>query len=394
MIRLLPRTLRGTWLLAGVLWVAACAALWWALPVRPRVVIPGAERLAGFLPDGTSVLVPFLGGMVVRYDADTGRELARFFLDRAQPWTSGVNATVSPDGRLLAWEHIASQPDSVLVWDITADRPLGDVPGSQAAFSLDGRHLVTTEVGKLRHLRVWDMSQNPPTYRMLPQSEVDTTVETAGAAGFSPDGRFLCAAKLTADGRAVISWWRTATWELAGRHVLDKPVELWSITCQARFLPGGRLGAWHDNSSELVSIDPSHGAATTIPWPVTLLYVDIPQGGRYVATGAPTESLWDKLLERATAFGLSVPPRSKFTVFLVDPDTGRECGRIPAEAPLWNAWSRDGRSLATKTASGIALWDIPPRKPWSWFLPLAAILAVPPLWLARRRVRRIYVVAS
>jgi hypothetical protein len=139
-------------------------------------------------------------------------------------------------------------------------------------------------------------------------------------------------------------------------------------------------------------VDPPDGTATTILWPVVLLYVDIPQAGagRYVATSAPTESsVWDKLLDRVTASGLPVSPKSKFTVFLIDPYTGRECGRIPAEAPLWNAWSPDGRTLATKSHRGIELWDIPPRKPWSWFLPLAAILVVPLVWLAQRRVRRL-----
>src|SRR4051794_6534525 len=39
-IRLLPRTLRGTWLLAGMVGVAGCGVLWWALPYRPRISWP------------------------------------------------------------------------------------------------------------------------------------------------------------------------------------------------------------------------------------------------------------------------------------------------------------------------------------------------------------------
>jgi hypothetical protein len=140
-----------------------------------------------------------------------------------------------------------------------------------------------------------------------------------------------------------------------------------------------------------VLIDPSDGSTTTISWPVILYVVDIPQvgAGRFVATTVPTESVWDKLLERATVFGLSAPPMSKFTVSLVDPDTGRECGRIPAEAFLSNAWSPDGRTLAAKAPGGIALWDIPPRKSLKWLMAGAAFLALPPLLIARRRVRRL-----
>ena len=53
-MRLLPRSRRGTWLLAGAVWCAACAGLWWALPVVPC----GGRRLPqeglplGFLSNG------------------------------------------------------------------------------------------------------------------------------------------------------------------------------------------------------------------------------------------------------------------------------------------------------------------------------------------------------
>src|SRR4051812_27883727 len=35
-MRLLPRTVPGTWLLAGAVWLGGCGALWWVLPARPR----------------------------------------------------------------------------------------------------------------------------------------------------------------------------------------------------------------------------------------------------------------------------------------------------------------------------------------------------------------------
>jgi hypothetical protein len=38
-MRLLPRSRRGNWLLAGVVWCVACAGWWWVLPVVPRAVI-------------------------------------------------------------------------------------------------------------------------------------------------------------------------------------------------------------------------------------------------------------------------------------------------------------------------------------------------------------------
>src|SRR5204863_4923805 len=54
-MRILPRTPRGTWLLAGLVWVAACGALWWTMPIRPRCswLAPVPSRVLGFLADGT-----------------------------------------------------------------------------------------------------------------------------------------------------------------------------------------------------------------------------------------------------------------------------------------------------------------------------------------------------
>src|SRR5437763_537447 len=57
-MRLMPKTPRGTWLLAGAVWLAGCGALWWALPYRPQVSLP-TEKPAivhGFIP-GTSVVL-------------------------------------------------------------------------------------------------------------------------------------------------------------------------------------------------------------------------------------------------------------------------------------------------------------------------------------------------
>src|SRR5262245_40579163 len=58
---LLPRSRRGTWLLAATVWLAACAGLLWALPVVPRAkwIAPVSCRLVGVLADGTLVTQDF-----------------------------------------------------------------------------------------------------------------------------------------------------------------------------------------------------------------------------------------------------------------------------------------------------------------------------------------------
>ena len=50
-----PRSRRGTWLLAGAVWLAACTGWWWVLPVEPREKWYASQpsRLVGLLADGT-----------------------------------------------------------------------------------------------------------------------------------------------------------------------------------------------------------------------------------------------------------------------------------------------------------------------------------------------------
>src|SRR5262249_18484417 len=84
-MRLLPRTERGTWLLAGVVWLAACGAFWWFLPPLPRWKLPAPNWFLGFLPDKrTGILVAddsaggFRGPIQV-WDVPTGRFLTSYF---------------------------------------------------------------------------------------------------------------------------------------------------------------------------------------------------------------------------------------------------------------------------------------------------------------------------
>src|SRR5439155_15280875 len=56
---LLPRSRRGTWLLAAAVWLAACAGLWWALPVLPRgeFRLPKGAELVSLGPGFATALV-------------------------------------------------------------------------------------------------------------------------------------------------------------------------------------------------------------------------------------------------------------------------------------------------------------------------------------------------
>ncbi|HEY1375469.1 MAG TPA: hypothetical protein VGF55_01685, partial [Gemmataceae bacterium] len=71
-----------------------------------------------------------------------------------------------------------------------------------------------------------------------------------------------------------------------------------------------------------------------------------------------------------------------------DTATEREVARIHPTAPVWTQLSPDGRTLVNASRNGqLECWDVPPRKPLTWFVAAACVWAVPVLWLARRRTR-------
>jgi hypothetical protein len=64
----------------------------------------------------------------------------------------------------------------------------------------------------------------------------------------------------------------------------------------------------------------------------------------------------------------------------IDPDV---------DSPAGHAWSADGTLLAIAGEDELTVWDIPPRRSLKWFMAGAALFALPPFVIARRRVRRL-----
>lgn len=56
-MRMLPRSAKGTWLLAASMWVGLCAAVWTALPTVPRAAweLPEQAHVLAFSPAGDEV---------------------------------------------------------------------------------------------------------------------------------------------------------------------------------------------------------------------------------------------------------------------------------------------------------------------------------------------------
>jgi WD40 repeat protein len=90
-------------------------------------------------------------------------------------------------------------------------------------------------------------------------------------------------------------------------------------------------------------------------------------------------------------YGLSI---DKFTfepgANIHDAATGRHLGRVTGRL-IDAAWSADGLLLATldDQARYVRVWDVPPRKPLTWFVAGSTLFAAALGWLARRRARLI-----
>jgi hypothetical protein len=79
------------------------------------------------------------------------------------------------------------------------------------------------------------------------------------------------------------------------------------------------------------------------------------------------------------------------TCYLVfDHRTDNEVGRFYPRHPWLVELAPDGRMAINARQDGqLEFWDIPPRKPLTWFALAAAVLALPLAGLAWRRSRRL-----
>src|SRR5436190_931154 len=117
-MRLLPRSARGTALLAAALWPAATAALWACLPVLPRVAFP---------PPGT------------------GREFAETSARTPEAGVSPSLFTLLGDGRTLLLKDLENGAWVSKFWDYHDGRAVMSLPyvGRVAVASADGRWLAS-----------------------------------------------------------------------------------------------------------------------------------------------------------------------------------------------------------------------------------------------------------
>jgi hypothetical protein len=428
-MRVLPKSRSGTWLLAASAWTAAVAVAWTVLPVMPRAewLLPADRHLVGFGADGPSLVtldvdrLTLPSRLPVRLiDPMTGTEQRTY----VSPPGQVTIAKLSPDGRWLALDgpgvhgpgalHLLDLTDGSVIPLPGAVRKNGPADGVQ--FAADSRTLayLAADPGCIRTWRPQDRAAGP-------------TVFTDRPFALSADGRALAAVFRGVDGGpGVIGVWALPA--VQKRRFIDTGFD--GVLDVALSADGQAVAAMslHDDHLRAWRVD--DGAA--LPTPVGARHVRLDGFDRLRM--ALTENGPDGFA-RITADGVAYTDLS-YQSSTVSDDAGHVLGLAPGEDAYWavrrlvelglaprtwaetggrlhlfeiatgrsyclgalkppwmSAWAPDGRTLATAYLSAepyslIQVWDIPPQKPLSWFLPIAAVLALPPALWAWRRCRR------
>ena len=134
-----------------------------------------------FLPGGRHLVTAGWGPVVRVWDAATGKEVRSFRDDEY------VTEGLSPDGALLVTSEGREQK-SLQVWDVASGKKVRSFgTGAKVVFAPDGKTLAALEDDE-RGPRFWDAS----TGRPLPQLRLrGEDLDAVAAAAFSPDGKRL-----------------------------------------------------------------------------------------------------------------------------------------------------------------------------------------------------------
>jgi hypothetical protein len=134
---LLPRSRRGTWLLAGAVWLVACAGLWWALPFKPLAEwhfgaqrsILGVSRDHVLVCDCREIPLPTVIHSTKTHRCGPVRLLLFPSGNETKSWLTSDEIidgyVVSHSGRRIAvFSHTRNRRDGESLWllDIDSDR--------------------------------------------------------------------------------------------------------------------------------------------------------------------------------------------------------------------------------------------------------------------------------
>jgi WD40 repeat protein len=340
-----------------------------------RVLTGHANRVwsVAFSPGGRTLASGSDDGTINIWDVASGRELGT--LDGHA--NSVVSIAFSPDGRTLAsasWDH------TIKLWEAASGRELRTLAGhtdpvSSVAFSPDGRTLASGSFDKT--IKLWDVASGRELSTLSGHADKVYSVK------FSPDGRTLASG--SEDGT-------TRIWDAEGGRELRNLAVSKFLVASVAFSPDGRTlatGSWSlDNPIKLWDLTSGQELRTlagqTGPGPFVVFSPD----GRTLASGfaygATTGiKLWDvtsgrelrTLAGRSSAvLSVAFSPDGRTlaseggenTIRLWEVASGHELSAVPGYTDLANAFSRDGRTLASGSRTlvsggwhnSIKLWDV------------------------------------
>jgi WD40 repeat protein/class 3 adenylate cyclase len=342
------------------IWDAATGAL-----LHKLVGHTGLATRVAYSPDGKALLTSGGGGIWL-WDVATGERLAVFH----GPLPGAASVGLSPDGRHAA----ASYEGGTLLWDITRRPDLPIFTGHTAllwsvAFSADDRTVLTGSND--RTARLWDAAtgrQLQPVFRGPKGSSVNS-------AAFSPDGKHVLTANGAADKGAHI-------WDMGTGAEVQSLYGHGKLLIQAVYSPDGQrvLTGSGDNTAWLWEAATGRPVLTFTGHTNWVNGVAYAPDGKTVMTGSADHSaaLWDALTGKQirritdhtdTVEDVAYSPDGKRvltgsldgTARLWDFETGALLGVFSARdsAIAAVAFSPDGKSILAGTADHLAhLWDI------------------------------------
>jgi hypothetical protein len=447
-MRLLPRTPRGTWLLAAAVWLAGCRAFWLALPVRPRAIAsdPNIAEVLQFSADGRALLTrayvkpprtvnDSTDGPYRVWDTTTGRCLGEWL-----PAGPGPSPKLASDGR----SAVLMIPGDDDLLDVRTGRRehLPRPVHGPACFTADGRYLAyptwridPTTLAEAYDTVWWDRRAG----------RVANTVTGARMVAMAADGRWVSVREppggggpVTASVREPVTgrelgrfrrdrpFWDPVAFSPGGDHLVvadDTGVSVIEIPDgrECLRLPHGSAVLWPPGTSEVFTVRQSvtvqHQHIPTDPQAEDTVWLsrwdlssgqclgcrrdDIPDRTFREVLGMPTRGLvlvhtfgpppdrLDEWLASLPVLGRVINAQSSQGV-LLDARTGSVRARFPLPDEFSLRTSPDGHTLLVLTRGGrLEFWDLPPRKPLSWLIAAAVVWALPLAWLARRRARKL-----
>jgi hypothetical protein len=452
-MRLLPRSAKGTWLLAAAAWPAACAAAWAAFSTVPRAAweLPEQAHVLAFSPAGDEVYTlawDLAGGKKGDYrgplrawDTRTGRQIRAVLsaADRFNVEDWGNKSQLSHDGRWLALVS-PDRPDGVRLVEVATGRIINlPVSGVHIVFphnwrfSADGRWFAYPEESGIR---VWDLKRNwnhaflDPAYEPFDISPDGTQLvsfvgeDPVNATGvgvwdlvtakhvrylenpnfpYSNFGYFLT---YSPDGKAIVKVSNSdvgpASAAVVWRWAADSGNRLSAVPplSDVFVLPNGQvvgtLGTglgW--SQLHLSGTDVQLRPAVPINRDDIVTKTPWCPSGRVAAvwpTQWPAPGMATTLAGWASQHRLGwLFPFPKWRVNFYDATSGREIGPLSLPNGPGFKWAPDGSLIACTLAlgEGVQIWDIPPRKPTGRFALAAAVLALSFAALAGRQSRRL-----